>query len=264
MDTMIVLGVLIVLTLVCSVAVKSYLDKKQIERARGLVDLHDDLRRMQNAMAIIPDLYLDTPTKIFIIKRIMQLVLKVQEVGNESDSLKMLHTDLEGQLAKIINSKDDSVKRLSQWAKIENPDAAHEIRTMAKLLHTQILSCVKSGLIPRAHGSRVVKNLKIVMYRISLDLNYNLAQQSMKLKKYRPALGKLRVAKGLIVKSPIKQYLKTQGEQVDALITQVEAKMLAIRKAESKNKPDALSSGMDKIEEEEAWEAKKNDYDSMS
>ena len=262
MDSMLIFGVLILLTLVTSVFLKSYLEKKRIARAREMVDLHDDLRRMQNAMAIIPDLYLDVPSKIFMIKRIMQLVDKVQEVGNESDSLKMLNQDLQGQLSKILNSKDDSVKRLSQWGKINDPDTAHEIRTVSKFLHGQVLLCVKTSLVPRSHGSRVVKNLKIIMHRVALDLNYNLARNAMKANKLRPALGKLKVAKGLLLKSPIKQHLKTQLAELETLIEKTEKKIVAQRKASSEATANKLSSGMDKIEEEEAWDNKKNIYDS--
>jgi hypothetical protein len=226
-----------------------------------MVDLHDDLRRTQSAMAVIPDLYLDLPTKIFMIKRIIQLVNKVQKAGNESESLAMLTLDLEAQLAATLNTKDDSVKRLSQWAKIDHPDTAHEIRTMSKYLHGQILACVKNNLIPRAHGARVVKNLKIIMHRISLDLNYNLAKNAIKANKLRPALGKLKVAKRALLKSPIKQHLKAQLEELEKLIEKIENKMLKQREETASVTENKLASGMDKIKEEEALEAKKNMYD---
>lgn len=259
---MALVGVLMVATLVGSIFLKSYLDKQKIERARQLVDLHDDLRRMQNALAMIPDAYLDVPTKIFMVKRIIQLIDAVQEVGNESEGLNILKMDLEGQLAKILQTKDDSVKRLSQWTKIEHPDTAHEIRTLTKFLHGQILNTVKSGLIPRAHGARVVKNLKVIMYRISVDLNYTLAAAALKMNKLRPALGKLRVVKGLILKSPIKQHLKSQQDQINALIEKTEAKIIQEREANAATTSNKLASGVEKIEEEEAWESKKNIYDS--
>ena len=262
MDSMLVFGVLIILTLVGSTFLKSYLDKKRIERAREMVDLHDDLRRMQNAMAIIPDLYLDGPTKIFIIKRIMQLVNKVQEISNESETLNRLNQDLEQKLTKILNTKGDSVKRLSQWGKIDNPDTAHEIRIIVKYLHGQILTCVKSHLVPRAHGARVVKNLKVIMYRIALDLNYNLARQAMKSNKLRPALGKLKLARGNLIKSPIKQHLQVQQKELESLIEKIEKKIVAQRKESAAATGNKLASGMDKIQEDEAWDAKKNIYDS--
>lgn len=264
MDMLAVIGVLMVLTLVGSVFLKSYLEKKKIERARLLVDLHDDLRRMQNALAIIPEVYLDVPTKIFMIKRVIQLINAVEEAGNESDSLNMLKMDLEAQLAKTLQAKDDSVKRLSQWTKIEHPDTAHEIRTLAKFLHNQILSSVKSGLVPRAHGARVVKNLKVIMHRIALDLNYTLATSALKMNKLRPALGKLRVAKGLVLKSPIKQHLKSQKEEIEGLIEKTEQRIIAQRKENAATTENKLASGMDKIEEEQAWDSKKNLYDSDS
>ncbi len=258
---MLIFGVLILLTLVGSVFLKSYLDKKRIERAREMVTLHDDLRRMQNAMSIIPDIYLDVPTKIFIIKRIMQLVDKVQSISNESESLQMLNQDLQGQLDKVLNSKDDSVKRLSQWGPTNNPDTAHEIRSASKYLHGQILVCVKTNLVPRAHGSRVVKNLKVIMYRIALDLNYNLARSAMKDNKLRPALAKIKTAKSLLLKSPIKQHLKTQLTELESLIDKIEKKIASQRKARSEVSANKLASGMDKIEEDEAWDNKKNFHD---
>ncbi len=261
MDSFVIFGTLITLTLVGSIFLKSYLEKKRIERARELVDLHDDLRRMQNAMAMIPDLYLDIPTKIFMIKRIIQLIEKVQEVGNETEGLTILSQDLEGKLAKTLNSKDDSVKRLSQWGKIDNPDTAHEVRSMAKYLHGQILKCVKSNLVPRAHGARVVKNLKVIMHRIGLDLNYNLAKNALRAKKMRPALGKLKMAKSLLLKSPIKQHLKSQLTELESLISKTEKTLVEARKASAQATANKLSSGMDKMEEDEAWDNKKNLYE---
>lgn len=262
MEGMAVIGVLIVLTLVGSIFFKSYIEKKRIERARKLVDLHDDLRRMQNAMGTIPEIYMDTPTKIFIIKRLMQLIDQVEEVGNESDSLSNLRQELESRLEKAMAAKDDSVKRLSQWSKINHPDAAHEVKNLCKYLHGQIISSVKGGLIPRAHGSRVVKNLKMMMHRIALDLNFNLASAALKSGKLRPALGKLRVAKGLVIKSPIKQHLNAQKEQIEKLIESTERRLSQQRKEQASTSVNKLASGVDKMEEEEAWDNKKNIYDS--
>jgi len=261
MDTLIVLGVLIVITLFGSLAIKSQLEKRRILRARLLVDLHDDLRRMQSALAIIPEAYLDVPTKLFMIKRLMQLVNQVQEVGSPSESLTKLHTDLEGQLDKALESKDDSAARLAKWTKIDNADTAHEIRQLIKYLHDQIISTVKTGLVPRAHGSRVVKNLKIMMHRIALDLNYSLARSYLKANKLRPALGKLRVALGVSLKSPIKQFLKTQRSELEGLIEQTEKKIISQRKKANKSTEDKLAKGLDKLQEEEDRDTKKNIYD---
>jgi hypothetical protein len=262
MDSTLIFAVLIVIVIMGSFFLKSYLDKKRLARAREMVDLHDDLRRMQNAMAIIPDLYLDMPTKVFMIKRIIQLVSKIQQTGNESESLKMQAADLDSQLAEIVKRKDDDVKRLSQWGKIDDPDTAHEIRNMAKYLHSQILVCVKSHLLPRSHGSRVVKNLKIIMHRVALDLNYNIAKNAIRANKLRPALGKLKLARGLLLKSPIKQHLKTQIIDIETLIEKTEKMLVAARKTSTEATANKLASGVDKIDEDDAWDSKKNMYDS--
>ncbi len=261
MDTLILLGILILVTVFASIGMKSHLEKRRILRARLLVDLHDDLRRMQSALAIIPEVYLDIPTKLFMIKRLMQLVDQVQETGNASDSLTSLHTDLKEQLDKTLESKDDSAKRLSKWTNIESADAAHEIRQLIKFLHNQILSTVKTGLVPRAHGARVVKNLKIMIHRIALDLNFSLAKAYLKANKPRPALGKLRAAQSVAIRSPIKQYLKPQKEQLEKLIEQTEGKILSQRKTANKASAGELAKGMDKIQEDEERDTKKNIYD---
>jgi hypothetical protein len=262
MDSTLIFAALIFILIMASFFIKAYLDTKRLARARKMVDLHDDLRRMQNAMAIIPDLYLDAPTKIFMIKRIIQLIVHIQEIGNESESLKKQTLDLESQMSKIAQSKDNSLERLSQWSKIDDPDTAHEIRNMAKYLHSQILVCVKSHLLPRAHGSNVVKNLKVIMHRVALDLNYNIAKDAIKVNKLGLALGKLKVAKGLLLKSPIKQNLTVQLEALEILIEKIETRLLAARKASSEATVNKLASGVDEIEEQEAWDGKKNMYDS--
>ena len=261
MDTLIVLGVLIIITLVGSIVIKSQLEKRRILRARLLVDLHDDLRRMQSALAVIPEVYLDVPTKLFMIKRLMQLVDQVQEAGSPSESLKSLHSDLQEQLDKTLETKDDSVARLAKWTRIDSADAAHEIRQLIKYLHDQILSTVKTGLVPRSHASRVVKNLKVMMHRIALDLNYSLARSYLKANKLRPALGKLRVALGVTLKSPIKQFLKTQHSELEKLIAQTEKKIISQRKQANKSTEDKLAKGLDKLQAEENRDTKKNIYD---
>lgn len=101
---------------------------------------------------------------------------------------------------------------------------------MIKFLHGQILTGVKSGLIPRAHGSRVVKNLKVMMHRLAPDLNYNLARAALRSNKLRPALGKFRVALGLCLKSPIKNSLNKQQEQLETPIKQTDAKIIEYAK----------------------------------
>jgi len=261
MTTFVVLGVLILATLVGSIAMKSYLEKRRIERARLLVELHDDLRRMQSALAVVPQVYLDTPTKLFMIKRLMQIIDQVQAAGNETESLTEMHQDLQTQLEATIHAKDDSVERLAKWTKIDNADMAHEIRSLIKYLHGQIVSAVKLGLIPRAHGSRVVKNLKVITYRIGLDLNYTLARHALKLNKHRPALGKLRVALSITLKSPIKQYLKPQKETLEKLIKQTEARIENQSKEKNKATANKLASGVDKIKEDDDLEQKRNLYD---
>ncbi len=261
MSTFVVLGILIVLTLFGSIAMKTLMEKRRIERARLLVDLHDDLTNMQSALALIPEVYLDTPSKIFILKRLMQLIDQVQETGNISESLSELNQDLSIQLEKALHIKDDSVKRLSQWVKIKDPESAHEIQSLVKFLHKQIIISVKTGLIPRAHGSRVVKNLKVIMHRIILDLNYSLASNYLKTNKLRPALGKLRAALSTTTRGPIKQYLKTQKEQLEKLITQTESKIINSRKKTNKTTANKLATGMDKIQEDDDWDNKKNLYD---
>jgi hypothetical protein len=99
------------------------------------------------------------------------------------------------------------------------------------------------------------------MTRISLDLNYNLAKNAIKANKLRPALGKLKVAKRALLKSPIKQHLKAQLEELEKLIEKIENKMLKQREETASVTENKLASGMDKIKEEEALEAKKNMYD---
>lgn len=262
MEPLIALAALILVSLIGSVFMKNYLEKKRIARARMLVDLHDDLHRMQNAMAILPELYLDMPTKLFMIKRIMQLIEKVQEVGSESNSLTMLHEDLATQLEKTLNNQDDSIKRLSKWGKLSNPDTAQEIRMLTKYLHSQVLVATKTHLVPRAHAARVVKNLKVIMYRVPLDLNFNLANVAIKSNKLRPALGKLRVALGLLLKSPIRQHLKKQHEQIEMLIKQTEEKIAIQQKAKSANTTNKLASGVEELDKEDDWNTKKNLYDS--
>jgi len=117
MDSIIVLGTLLLVTLVSSIFIKGYLDKRRIEKAREIVDLHDDLRRMQNAMAVIPSIYLDVPTRIFMLKRTMQLVSKLLEGSSDNHNLNALYQDMESQLEKALTQKDDSVKRLKNEAR---------------------------------------------------------------------------------------------------------------------------------------------------
>ncbi len=261
MDTFIVLGVLIALTLIGSLLMKGYLEKRRIERARSLVAIHDDLTNMQNALSLIPEVYLDTPSKIFILKRLMQLIDQVQQTGNVSESLSARNQELSIQLEKTQHIKDDSVKRIGQWVSIKDPESAHEIRSLVKFLHKQIILSVKIGLIPQAHGSRVVKNLTVIMHRIILDLNYSLASQYLKVNKLRPALGKLRMALTAATRSPIKQYLKKQKEQLEKQIKQTESKIVSTRKKINKATANKLANGMDNIQKDGDWGAKKNIYD---
>ncbi|WP_396586842.1 hypothetical protein [Bermanella sp. R86510] len=261
METMVIFGAVIVLTLIGSIFIKSYLEKKRIEMARKLVDLHDDLKRMQNAMAVLPDIYLDTPTKVFMIRRLIQLLQQVQESGNQSEGINIQIQELEYQLDKTQQRKDDSVKRLSQCSKIAHPDTAHEIKVAVKFLHGQMLASVKNGLIPKSHGARITKNLKVMAHRLGLDLNYNLAKQALQTNKWRPALGKLRMTKSIIIKSPIKQYLEKQRIEVDELIKKTEAKLNQVRIQNQTQSQNKLAEGVDKIQQEEDWESKKNIYD---
>jgi len=261
MDSIIIIGTLLVITIVSSIFIKNYLEKRRIEKARELVDLHDDLRRMQNAMNVIPMVYFDIPTRIFMLKRTMQLIAKVLEYGQDNQSLNAIYQDMEIQLEKTLEQKDDSVKRLNKHSKVDHPDTAHEIRQTVKFLHDQILKSVKGGLIPKAHGSRVVKNLKIVMQRTVIDMNYNMARQFMQSKKLGPALSKLKVTLSLVIKSPLKQALTPLKDELEKNIKKLEKRLYEERRKASQRSANKLASGMDKIQEEEEWERKKNIHD---
>lgn len=261
MDSLIILGTLLVVTLVSSIFIKNFLEKRRIEKARELVDLHDDLRRMQNAMHVIPVVYFDVPTRIFMLKRTMQLISKILEYGKDNSALNALYQEMEVQLEKTLEQKDDSVKRLNKRSKIEDQDTAHEIRTVVKFLHDQILKSVKGGLIPKAHGSRVVKNLKIIMQRTVIDMNYNMAKQFIQGDKLAAALSKLKVTLSLVLKSPMKQSMAKFKEELERNIQAVEKKLYAERRKASERSANKLATGVDKIKEEEDWESKKNIYD---
>lgn len=261
MDSIIVTGALITFVLLGGLFLKGYLDKRRIEKAREMMDLNDDLRRMQNAMAVIPSIYFDVPTRIFMLKRTMQLISKILETNTDHQTLNTLYQEMEIQLDNTLKQKDDSVKRLAKRGKIDNPDTAHEIRTMVKYLHDQIIKSVKNGLIPKAHGSRVVKNLKIIMQRTIIDMNYNMAQGILRTKKLRPALSKFKLTLGLVIKSPLKQYLTPLKDELEKTIAKLENQLSIDRKKSSERSAGQLSSGMNKIQEEENWEVKKNIYD---
>lgn len=261
METLVVLGVVLVATLVGSIFIKSYLEKKRIEQARKLVDLHDDLKRMQNAMSIIPEIYIDKPTKVFMIRRLIQLLTQVQQAGNESEGINIQIQELEFELDKVQNKQDDSVKRLGKCSNISNADTAHEVKMSIKFLHGQMLTSVKTGLIPKSYGARIAKNLKVMASRLGLDLNYNMAKAALKMNKWRPALGKLRMSKSIILKSPIKQYLDQQKTEIDDLIAKTEAKLNEARTQNQATSQNKLAAGVEKIQEDESWEGKKNIYD---
>ncbi|GAA6133716.1 hypothetical protein NBRC116188_05050 [Oceaniserpentilla sp. 4NH20-0058] len=261
MDSIIVLGALLVITLISSIFVKNYLEKRRIEKARELVDIHDDLRRMQNAMNIIPGIYFDIPTRIFMLKRTMLLISKVLELGQDNQNLNALYQDLEIRLEKTLEAKDDSVKRMNKHSQINDPDTAHEIRQTIKFLHDQILKSVKTGLIPKSQGSRVVKNLKVIMQRTVMDMHYNIAQHLLSNKKFGPAMSKFKVTLSLVLKSPSKQALTPFKDELERVIKKIEHRLNEGRKKASQQSANKLSSGMDKIKEEEDWESKKNIYD---
>lgn len=260
-STLAIVGVLMVAALFGSVFIKSYLDKKNIESARELVELQDALRRMQTAQQIIPELYIDIPTKIFMAKRTMQLAYKMQELSGDDAAITMLIDNMQEKLNKAQGTKDNRAVRLSKWSDINNPDTAHEVKHMVKFLHGEMVASVKSGIIPKALGTRVTANLRIMAPRIAMDLNYNLARAAIKSNKLRPALGKLRITKALLLKSTIKQHMKTQIETVEKLITETEKKMNAKRKKVQAQSANKLASGLNDLEEKEQWDQKKNLYE---
>ena len=255
-------GALLIILVVAALLTKTYLEKRRIEQARLLVDLQDSLRRMQNASSAFPEVYLDKPTKVFIYKRLIQLSQAIAEVDQaEAAGMGAMETDFSSKMEAARNTPDDSVKRLSKWASIPHPDTAHELRRLVQFLHQEVIDSTKSGLIPKAHAKRVIKNLKITASRIPLDLNFSIAKGAFKTKQYRQALGKLRVAQGVIKRSPVRQYLKKQAGQIEELMKKTdEALAIAAEKNKAKT-ANSLAAGMDKMAEDEQWEQKKNYFD---
>ena len=62
-------------------------------------------------------------------------------------------------------------------------------------------------------------------------------------------------------RSPIKQYLKTQNEELGKLINETESKINESRKKSAQASANKLAEGMDKINDDDNWENKKNMYD---
>lgn len=262
MEPIALIGILFIVLVVIALLYRSYREKRRIEQARALVDLQDALRRMESATSALPDVYLDKPTKVFIYKRMLQIIRGINSTDASAGAqLANLEDTYTGKLEAARNSKDDALKRLAQWAQIPNQDAAHEMRRLVKFLHQEVVNATKAGLIPKAHASRVIKNLKIMASRIPLDATYALGRGALKTKKYRPALSKFKIAQGIIKRSPVRKYLAKQNEQLEELIKKTEEKLQIIAEENRAKSGNSLADGMDKMAKDEQWEQKKNYFE---
>jgi hypothetical protein len=99
------------------------------------------------------------------------------------------------------------------------------------------------------------------MQRTVIDMNYNMAQGILRTKKLRPALSKFKLTLGLVIKSPLKQYLTPLKDELEKTIAKIENQMSNDRKKTNERSAGQLSSGMDKMKEKEDWDVKKNIYD---
>lgn len=262
MESIALIGVFLIVVLVVALLYRTYRERRRIEQARLLVDLQDALRRVQNATKVLPDVYLDKPTKVFIYKRLIQITRSIAETEpSESAAMANLEDNFTTHMETARNEKDDSVKRLSKWADIPSKDAAHEMRRSVQFLHQETVSAAKSGLIAKAHAMRVIKNLKVAAARIPLDMTFALGKAAYQTKKYRPALSKFNVAVGIIKRSPVRKYLAKQNEQIEELIKQTEAQLKKIADQNKAKSANSLAEGMDKIEQDSQWEQKKNYFE---
>lgn len=262
MEPAALIGILGIIGIVIALLVKTYLEKRRIEQARLIVDLQDSLRRMQNAHKIIPEVYLDKATKLFIHKRMLQITQAILATDNsESQNLSTFQDELTVQVEQIRNQSDDVIKRLGAWAPVPNQDAAHELKRLTQFLHAEVVRTTKSGDLKKGHALRVIKNLKIIANRIPLDMNFALGRAAAKLNKPRPALSKFKVAQGIIKRSPIKQHLSKQEEQLTKLIKKCELKLERIADEAKAKSGNSLAEGMNEMEEKEKWEQKKNYFD---
>ena len=262
MEPIALVGILFIVVVVVALLYRSYKEKRRIEQARLLVDLQDALRRMQNAIDILPNVYLDKPTKVFIYKRLIHITRSIAETEQtQAAAMASLEDNLTSRMETARGSPDTAVKNLSQWAEIPSQDAAHEMRRLVQFLHQEVIKSAKSGFIPKAHAARVVKNLKITATRVPLDLAYALGKAAYQTKKYRPAMSKFKVAQGMIKRSPVRKHLSNQNGQLEELIKECEAKLKQIAEENKAKSGSSLAEGMDKIEEDSKWDQKKNYFE---
>lgn len=258
MTSTLIIAAALLAILIISVIAKGALEKARIEKARRLIDLQDDQRRLQNMLSAMPAAYLDKATRLLIYQELIHLLSVNQKISGTSTQSQQ--DEIEG-LAEKAKLTPDSPQRLAQWVPLTDPDAAQEIRLMLQNLHRITLRANKESRITRSHAAAVIKNIKIVMYRLPIDLNYGIGNAADKMGQQRKALGKFKVARGAILKSPVAKYLRTQQTELENRISQLETALEIDRKNKAKNTTNSLSEGMDKLAEEEAWETKKQLYD---
>jgi len=262
MEPMVLVGILFIVVVVVALLFRSYKEKRRIEQARRLVDLQDALRRMQNAINILPNIYLDKPTKVYMFKRLIHISRSIAEAEqSQAAAMAVLEDNLTSQMETTRNSPDTAVKNLSKWAEIPSQDAAHEMRRLVQFLHQEVIKSAKVGFIPKAHAARVIKNLRIVATRVPMDLTYALGKAALQTKKYRPALSKFKVAQGMIKRSPVRKHLTNQNGQLEKLIEKCEAKLKQIAEENKAKSGSSLAEGMDKMEEDSKWDQKKNYFE---
>lgn len=257
MTSTLIIAAALIAILIISVIAKGALEKARIERARRVIDLQDDQRRLQNMLNIMPPPYLDKATRLLIYTELQHLLGLSQKISGESKESQL--EELSGLIDKARLSPENP-QRLSQWVPLTEPDMAQEIRLMLQNLHRIVLRANKESRITRSHAAAVIKNIKIVMYRLPIDLNYGIGSSAERVNQQRKALGKYKVARGAILKSPIAKYLRAQQTELEERIAKLETAL----ELDRKNRPstnNSLAEGMDKLAEEEAWETKKQLYD---
>lgn len=258
MTSTLIIAVALIAVLIISVIAKGALEKARIERARRLIDLQDDLRRLQNMLSAMPSPYLDKATRLLIYTELIYLLALTEKMS--STSTQSQRDELEG-LMEQAKLAPENPQRLAQWVPLTDPDVAQEIKLMLQNLHRLTLRANKESRVTRSHAAAVIKNIKIVMYRLPIDLNYGIGNAADKMNQQRKALGKFKVARGAILKSPVAKYLRNQQSELEERIAKLEGVLEVERKSRAKNTSNSLAEGMEKLAEDEAWETKKQIYD---
>lgn len=172
---------------------------KKVERARGLVELNDRLRRCSELSETFPGQLMTPALKLLLVRLELNVVKRLLALEKRNNpNLQERQAELEALVA-----QDDAITVSNPASPIQTEAKAKDVRFLLEAMHGQVTRAAHDGFLQTAEAKHWIREIRNLLVLLHIEFFNNLGQHAMS--QEQPGQARLAFERGV-------QYLKNQPE----------------------------------------------------